>query len=101
MHKPTHETWFMENLLIPDIHYVEIPEDLSDLPKKIKYFIDNSGKAKVIIKNFQEYYSKFLNIRNELLVALLVAVKYFFLSRQMSLDQLGLESFTNRFLSDK
>jgi hypothetical protein len=101
MHKPTHETWFMENLLIPDIHYVEIPEDLSDLPQKIKYFIDNSGEAKVIIKNFQEYYSKFLNIRNELLVALLVAVKYFFLSRQMSLDQLGLESFTNRFLSDK
>ena len=72
---------------------MQILEDLRFCLQKIKYFIYNSGEAKVITNNIKEYYSQFLNIRNELLVALLVAVKYFFLCHQLSLKQLGLESF--------
>ena len=33
MPKPKIESWFMENMLIPEKHYIEIKEDYSDVGK--------------------------------------------------------------------
>ena len=41
MPKPKFESWFMEGLLIPDHHFVEIKRDYSDLEEKLNYYIDN------------------------------------------------------------
>ena len=98
MVKPKHESWFMEGLLVPNVHYVEIQENLENLPFKIKYYINNPKEAKKIISNLQNHYSQFTNQKEELLVSLLVAVKYFFLSKQLSLRQIGLEWMQGYFL---
>ena len=98
MKKPKHESWFMENTLIPNHHYVEINEDLRDVVSKIEYFTEHPEKAKVIVRNFQLYFCQFLELKNELLISLLVAVKYFFLSGQLSLNEIGLGAYSGDLL---
>ena len=98
MKRPKHESWFMENSLIPNHHYVEINEDLEDVVTKIEYFNEYPQEAKVIVRNFQSYFCQFLEFKNELLISLLVAVKYFFLSRQLSLNEIGLGAYSGDLL---
>ncbi len=50
MPKPRFETWFMEGLLRPGIHYVEVKGDYSDLEDKILYYSSNSKEAEEIIQ---------------------------------------------------
>jgi hypothetical protein len=98
MKKPKHESWFMENTLIPNHHYVEINEDLEDVVSKIEYFTEHPQEAKVIVRNFQSHFCQFLELKNELLISLLVAVKYFFLSRQLALNEIGLGAYSGDLL---
>ena len=99
MKKPKHESWFMEDKLVPAKHYVEVGETLDDVTHKIKYYLDNPEEAEEIILNMQEYYSQFQNIENETLTMLLVALKYFFLSGQISLDDLNLGFLKSEFIN--
>ena len=98
MKKSKHESWFMENTLIPNYHYVEINEDLENVVTKIEYFNEHPQEAMVIIRNFQSYFCQFLELKNELLISLLVAVKYFFLSGQLSLNEIGLGDYSGDLL---
>lgn len=98
MKKPKHESWFMENSLIPDFHYVLVDENFDDLSKKIQYYLDNPHEAEVIISNFQKFYSQFEDDTSEKLIALLVALKYFYLSGQLSLERYGLGFLESDFL---
>lgn len=82
MVKPKFETWFMEGLLIPNIHYVELKDDYSDLEDKINFYLKNEGEAARIIKNANNYVKPFLNHQRELLISHLVLLKYFSLSGQ-------------------
>lgn len=77
MPKPKYETWFMEGLLIPDFHYVEIKDDYSDLIERMNYYIKNPAEAEKIIKNANEYISQFKNKRREKIISLMVLRKYF------------------------
>ena len=99
MKKPKHESWFMENTLIPNHHYVEINEDLDDVVSKVEYFTEHPQEAKVIVSNFQSHFCQFLELKNELLISLLVVVKYFFLSRQLSLNEIGLGAYSEDLLN--
>ena len=38
MTPPRFETWFMEGRLVPDVHYVALAEDYSDLEAKLAEF---------------------------------------------------------------
>ena len=82
MPRPKIESWFMENMLIPEKHYIEIKEDYSDLEGKIKYYIKNPEKCKRIIKNANDYVVQFKNKRREDLISLLVLEKYFHFTGQ-------------------
>lgn len=82
MVKPKFETWFMEGLLIPNVHYVELKEDYSDLDDKIIYFLKNEHAAARIIKNANDYIKPFLNHDRETLISYLVIQKYFLKSNQ-------------------
>ena len=82
MPRPEIESWFMENKLIPEKHYIEIKEDYSDLESKIKYYIKNPEKCKRIIKNANDYVEQFKNKRREDLISLLVLEKYFHFTGQ-------------------
>jgi hypothetical protein len=41
MRRHRFETWFMEGALVPGYHYVELADDHSDLPEKIRYYQDH------------------------------------------------------------
>ena len=82
MPRPKIESWFMENKLIPEKHYIEIKEDYSDLESKIKYYIKNPEKCKSIIKNANDYVIQFKNKNREDLISLLVLEKYFHFTGQ-------------------
>ena len=57
MTRPTCETWFMEGKLIPDYHYIEIKDDLSDLEEKLNYYIAHPAEAEQIVEHAHEYVS--------------------------------------------
>lgn len=77
MPKPTYESWFMEGTLIPNVHYIEIKPDYSDLEERLTFYINHPDEAKEIVKNANHYVKQFQNRRHERLVSLLVLKKYF------------------------
>ena len=82
MPKPKNETWFMEETLIPNYHYVEIRDDFSDLEERLKYYIDHTNEAQKILDNANKYVSQFWNKNREDIISLLVLEKYFCLTGQ-------------------
>lgn len=82
MRRPRFETWFMEGALVPDYHYVELADDHSDLPEKIRYYRDHPGEAEAIIANANRYVEQFFDHQMEQTIALLVIQKYLQLSGQ-------------------
>ena len=83
MTRPTCETWFMEGLLRPGVHYIEVREDFADLEEKLQYYIAHPDEAETIIKNAHEYVSQFWDNEREEIISLLVMKKYFETSGQM------------------
>jgi hypothetical protein len=77
MPKPKYETWFMEGLLVADVHYIIIKDDYSDLEQRLNYYINNQDKALQIIENANAYVQQFKNQENETLISLLTLKKYF------------------------
>jgi hypothetical protein len=82
MRKPRFETWFMEGALVPDVHYVQLKDDHSDIEEKISYYNDHPEKAQRIVKNANQYVKQFFEDDREVLIALLVIRKYLTLSGQ-------------------
>lgn len=82
MTRPRYETWFMEGTLAPDVHYVLLKSDYSDLEEKISHYRKNHVDAERIIKNANEFVSTFQNPRLERLTGLMVLEKYLRLSGQ-------------------
>jgi hypothetical protein len=83
MPKPRFESWFMEGLLIPDYHYIQIKDDYSDLESKIQYYSENTDKAISIIKNANKFVNQFRNKKHEDLISILVLDKYFKMTNQV------------------
>lgn len=77
MPKPKYETWFMEGLLVADVHYIVIKDDYTDLEQRLNYYINNQDKALQIIENANAYVQQFRNQENETLISLLTLKKYF------------------------
>lgn len=80
MPKPKYETWFMEGRLIPNVHYIEIKDDFSDLPEKIQYYSKHLDEAQKIIDNAHQWVEQFFDKDREDLIHLLVLEKYFSLT---------------------
>lgn len=77
MPRPKIESWFMEGSLIGDYHYIEIRDDYSDLPEKLRYYLDHPDEAEAIIRHAHEYVSQFLDSDRELMIGRMVASRYF------------------------
>ncbi|MBV52627.1 MAG: lipopolysaccharide A protein [Coxiellaceae bacterium] len=84
MTKPNYETWFMEGLLQPGVHYIEVKDDYSNLEEKIDYYSSHSKEAQEIIEQSSRYCLQFLNRREEDLIAFLVLEKFFHYSGQLN-----------------
>ncbi len=82
MRKPRFETWFMEGQLKPNVHYIELRDDFSDLEEKFKFCEENPDLMENIIHNANQYAKQFDNKNRESLIALLVLNKYFELTNK-------------------
>lgn len=80
MPEPEYETWFMEGRLIPNVHYIQIAPDYSDLEAKIRYYGEHLDEAQRIIDQAHAYVAQFQNPEREKLISLLVMAKYFALT---------------------
>ena len=65
MTKPRIVSWLMESKLQPNIHYVEIKDDFSDLQEKVQYGIDHPEEMKKIANNAKNYMKQFSSLANE------------------------------------
>ncbi|MDR1007315.1 MAG: lipopolysaccharide core biosynthesis protein LpsA [Campylobacteraceae bacterium] len=83
MSRPKYETWFMEGKLIPNVHYVEIKPDFSDLEERLHFYINNPEEALKIIKNAHLFTQQFANKNREDLISLMVLQKYFQKTHQL------------------
>lgn len=84
MPKPKFETWFMEENLIPNHHYVLIKDDYSDLEERMNHYINHPQEAQQIIDNAHAYIDQFKNKEREDLISLLVLEKYFYKTGQLA-----------------
>ena len=82
MPRPSVESWFMEQKLIPDYHYIEIDKNFSNLEKRLYFFIKNQSKCHEIIIKANSYVKQFKNKKREELISLLVLEKYFYFTSQ-------------------
>ena len=77
MTTPKFETWLMEGLLQPDVHFVHIEDDYANLDEKLAFYIAHPQAAEKIINNANQWISQFFNRKQELITAVLVLQKYF------------------------
>lgn len=80
MCRPRVETWFMEGMLEPGRHYVEIGDDFSNLIEKMDYYSAHPVEARAIIAEANRFVHQFMNPVIEDAVSLLVLDKYLRLS---------------------
>ena len=59
MPEPYIESWLMEGLLEPGVHYVLLKDDLSDLPEKLQWCRDNQHECERISHNATEFMRQF------------------------------------------
>jgi hypothetical protein len=86
MPEPTYETWFAEAKVEPNVHYVPLKPDFSDLVDKVAYFEKHAAEAGRITAAANAYCREFGNERDEQAISLLVLYKYFVLSGQIKPD---------------
>ena len=77
MTTPVYETWLLEGLLRPEVHYVHLQPDYSDFEEKLTFYQQHPDAAERIIRNANAYMQPFFNSRQELITSLLVMQKYF------------------------
>lgn len=80
-----YETWYMEGRLIPDVHYIEIKPDFSDLEERMDYYASRPKMAREIIENANEYTRRFRDPELERYVSLAVLQRYFEATGQISI----------------
>lgn len=77
MPTPKFETWFMEGKLIPNVHYVHLKDDYSDMLEKMEYYATHEEEALIIIKNAQNWVKRFQDKKLEKTLSLKVLEQYF------------------------
>ena len=75
MPEPSFETWFMEGTLKPNIHYIAIKKDFSDLEERLRYYLAHEKEALEIRDNANAYIKKFKNSTLEKALCFLVLDK--------------------------
>lgn len=77
-----YETWFMEGRLIPDIHFVGVEHDLSNLDEKISWYEGRPDALSRIVTAAHRWVENFRNWDREEAIARAVVLKYAKLSGQ-------------------
>jgi hypothetical protein len=73
----------MEGCLSPEVHFVPVKRDFSDLEEKIDFYSSNADAALQIISNAHRHVTQFSNPMIEDIIAFKVLKKYFVATGQM------------------
>jgi hypothetical protein len=77
MPPPSCETWFMEGLLEPDVHYVALRPDYADLEDQLHRYLADPAAAESIIDRAHEHVARFDDPAREEAAAFLTLEKFF------------------------
>jgi len=77
MPRPKYETWFMEGTLRPDVHYLCIKDDYSDLEERLNFYIQHPEQARKITAAAHAYVEQFKDEEREDVISYLTLEKYF------------------------
>ena len=77
MAKPTKCSWFMEDMLIPFVHYVPVCDDFSDVEEQFTWCLNNLDICEKISINATKYMEQFLDEENEKYITNEVIKNYF------------------------
>lgn len=77
MAKPRKISWLMEDRLIPNVHYILLEDDFSNLIEKVNWCIHNEKTCIDIIRNAHAYMQQFINPDTELFIESKVITSYF------------------------
>lgn len=77
MKKPSVETWMMEGLLEPFVHYLPLNDDMSNLPDLINWGKNNPNECMKIARNGQVFMSQFNNEEREMNLQRMIIMNYF------------------------
>ncbi len=78
-----YETWFMEGLLQPGIHFALLDDDYGNLEETLDHYLAQPEEAEAIIHNANQWVAQFLNPSRESEIACRVVHRYFQLSGQL------------------
>ena len=76
MAPPKIESWLMEGLLEPYVHYVPLADDYSDLDKIIEWCRNNDDKCKEIMRNANNFMKQFENREVEIKIFNMIKEHY-------------------------
>jgi len=70
-------SWFMEDHLVPYVHFVPVSEDFSDLEEVYEWCLEHDAECEEISKNATEFAKQFLDLEREDEITRQVILKYF------------------------
>lgn len=76
MPNPKFETWFCESFLEPNVHYLKVADDLSDVDEVIEHALENRQFCQTIRENANAYCRLFLNMTRQYQLGRFVVDKY-------------------------
>lgn len=65
MPRPQVSSWFMEDALLPYVHYLPVRDDFDDLERQVEWAERNPGKCEEMIANAHQYVEPFLDVKKE------------------------------------
>lgn len=65
MPKPRYHSWMCEPWMKPDVHYIEVKRDWSDLEEKVKFLKANDEFARKVADNGKRFMLQFMNEKQE------------------------------------
>jgi hypothetical protein len=77
MTKPKKCSWFMEDQLIPYVHYIPLSEDFGNLEEQYAWCLSHMDECEKISKNATKYMEQFMDENNENLIICEVLRQYF------------------------
>jgi len=66
MPKPRFHSWLCEKFLLPNIHYVELKDDYSDLPERLDWCMSHDSECKHIAANGTDFIMSNFNRESEI-----------------------------------
>lgn len=84
MPPPLYEIWFMEGRLVPDVHYIAVKPDFSDVEERLRYYLEHPREAQRIIDNAHRWTAQFKDKKTERMLAVAVMHNYMVRTGQLN-----------------